>query len=359
MLINTSAVASSLPGRIGLPESTVPVEARPSDDRPLVRIAAVGDVGTGEADEIAVANRMADIGDHDPFDGLVLLGDNVYPDGDPSRLGAAVFEPFGRVLNAGANLLPVLGNHDEPFAEEQVTALGMPGRWYASTVGDVLFVGLDSTDAENPAQLAWLDATLATNSTRWVIAAMHHPPFSAGVHGSNEDTRDSFVPLFERYGVDLVLAGHDHDYQRSVPIGGITYVVSGAGSKVRATGSASFTAASAAVLHFVDIGVWSDRLEVTAISFEGAFDRVVISGNQEPGVSSASFATGGIFEDEPSTGVRMAGIGAAFWAVVLCAGWLLPKTSLGRAGRVLVVASTASMLTVLGGIGLITISVLL
>lgn len=76
-------------------------------------------------------------------------------------------------------------------------------------------------------------------------------------------------------------------------------------------------------------------------------------------MSSASFATGGIFEDEPSTGVRMAGIGAAFWAVVLCAGWLLPKTSLGRAGRVLVVASTASMLTVLGGIGLITISVLL
>ena len=268
-LVGTTAVSAAMPGRVGAPDVTIPLAHRVDANEPLYRIAALGDVGTGAADEYAVASQVAAVGEADPFDALVLLGDNVYPDGNPARLNATVFTPFGPVLESGAALLPVIGNHDQNYADEQVAALGMPGQWYATRLGDVLFIGLDSNLPEDPVQLAWLQSTLTESSAQWIIAAMHHPPFSAGVHGSDEDTRDTFVPLFEKYGVDLVLAGHDHDYQRSIAVGGVTYVVSGAGAKVRSTGSADFTAASAAVLHFVEIGIWEDRLELTAISLDG------------------------------------------------------------------------------------------
>lgn len=356
-LFGTTAVSAALPGGVGPPEATLPIAERTIAEQPLVRFAVLGDVGTGEADEIAMAGRVASLGAADPFDVLLLLGDNVYPDGNPARLGATVFGPFGSVLDAGAELLPVLGNHDAGYAIEQVAALGMPGRWYAREIGEVLFLGLDSTDAENPAQLRWLENTLATSRARWIIAAMHHPPFSAGLHGSDEDTRESFVPLFERYEVDLVLAGHDHDYQRSVPIGGITYVVSGGGAKVRPTGSAAFTAASAAVLHFVEVAVWADRMELTAISLDGTFDHAVLNGDAPISVTAASFPAGDVFGDgETTTGARLAGIGAIVWIIAVGIGWAMPRTALGRTGKLLVIASTASMLTMFAGIGLATAS---
>ena len=356
-LFSTSAVSAAMPGRIGAPAITTPVPSRTVADQPVHRLAVLGDVGTGEMDELRVAARVADLGASDPFDALVLLGDNVYPDGNPQRLDSTVFGPFQPVLDGGANLLAVLGNHDEGYAAEQVAALRMPGRWYAVEIGDVLFVGLDSTDAENPGQLTWLENTLASSTSRWVIAAMHHPPFSAGVHGSDEETREAFVPLFERYDVDLVLAGHDHDYQRSVPIGDITYVVSGAGSKVRQTGSADFTATSAAVLHFVEIAVWQDRLEISAISLDGTFDHFVIDGSRSSNVTAANFPTGGFLSgDETATGVRLAGIGVVLWLTVMAAAWVLPRAASGRHGRAFVVVSTASMLTITSGIGLVTIS---
>jgi hypothetical protein len=72
--------------------------------------------------------------------------------------------------------------------------------------------------------------------------------------------------VFERYGVQLVLSGHDHDYQRSRPIEGITYVVSGAASGTRRTGEETFTAVSWSWLHFVELGVFPDRLVVRSVS---------------------------------------------------------------------------------------------
>ena len=78
--------------------------------------------------------------------------------------------------------------------------------------------------------------------------------------------RDAFAPLFERYGVQLVLSGHDHDYQRSEPINGVTYVVSGAAAGTRRTGEADFTAVSFSWHHFVDIDVFADRLVLRAVN---------------------------------------------------------------------------------------------
>jgi hypothetical protein len=95
--------------------------------------------------------------------------------------------------------------------------LDMPGRWYAVRRGDMLGIALDSTDPGNPEQLAWLEETLANTDAKWKLAALHHPPYSSGFHGSNAATREAFVPLFERYGVQIVFSGHEHDYQRTDP----------------------------------------------------------------------------------------------------------------------------------------------
>jgi 3',5'-cyclic AMP phosphodiesterase CpdA len=202
---------------------------------------------------------------------LVLLGDNAYPNGDPARLRTTVFDPFHEVLDAGSELLAVLGNHDvrDGNAERQVEALGVPGRWYARHIGPVLVVALDSTDPGDPEQKRWLERTLASASEPWRIVALHHPPYSAGRHGSSRDVRAAFEDLFRRHGVQLVLAGHDHDYQRSVPIDGITYVVSGGAATLRPTGREDFTAVSWSDYHFLDVAIWADRLQLRAVGQDG------------------------------------------------------------------------------------------
>jgi 3',5'-cyclic AMP phosphodiesterase CpdA len=239
------------------------VEAyRPLEPAAPLRIAVIGDAGDSGKRLSANAAAMAEVDSIQPFDDLLLLGDNVYPDGDPARLGATVFEPFAPLLDRGVGLLAVLGNHDVigDHGDDQMAALGMEGRWWSRRLGDVLLVGLDSNRVDDPEQRAWLEETLAATDAPWRIVAVHHPPYSAGYQGSNERVRRVFGPLFERYGVQLVLSGHDHDYQRSHPIRGVTYVVAGAGSGTRRTGEAEFTANSFAWLHFVEVSVWPDRL---------------------------------------------------------------------------------------------------
>jgi len=353
----TTAVSAALTGSVGPPAVTTPIAMRSLEAQPSVRLAAVGDVGTGSAEEWKVASQVASVAGSDPFDALILLGDNVYPDGNAERLEATVFEPFAPVLEAGTDLLAVLGNHDEGYAAEQVQALGMHGRWYSTQIDSVLFIGLDSTDTDNPEQSAWLERTLGEATADWIIVGLHHPPFSAGTHGSDEDARDVFVPVFERYGVDVVLAGHDHDYQRSVPIGGVTYVVSGAGAKVRDTGTADFTVTSAAVLHFVEIAVWDDRLEMTAIGLNGSFDHSVVRADAINENSAADFPIPGglFFDDDTSMGARLAAVGAALWIIVMVAAWVAPRVAAMRAERVLVVSSTASMLSIITGIGMVAV----
>jgi hypothetical protein len=106
---------------------------------------------------------------------------------------------------------------------------------------------------------------LSTTDATWKIASLHPPPYSAGRHGSSTSVRAAFEPLFDEYGVQLVLSGHDHDYQRSEPMAGTAYVVSGAAAKTRPTGQESFTAASWSMRHFLDVSIWADRLELRAI----------------------------------------------------------------------------------------------
>ena len=250
----------------GSPTHTEAYVPFPADDAPALRIAVAGDVGDSGTRLSATADAMARLVDDDPFDVLLLLGDNVYPSGDPAKLPSTVFEPFAPVLHAGAELLAILGNHDAPNGDAQVAALGMPGRWWSAQRGDVLLVGLDSNRPDDPEQLAFLEEVLRTTTATWKIVALHHPPYSAGYQGSNDRTRQAFVPLFERYGVQLVLSGHDHDYQRSKVINGVTYVVTGAAAGTRRTAKADFTEVAFSWHSYVELGVYPDRLVGRAIN---------------------------------------------------------------------------------------------
>ncbi len=271
MLYKPRQVRSYLTHWKGSPTHTEAYGPYPVAGDPLVRIAAAGDVGDSGARLDRTGAAIAKLGTPHPYDALLLLGDNVYPNGDPARLPATVFKPFGAVLGEGSKLLAILGNHDvkEGHGPAQMKALGMPGRWWSTQLGPVLLVGLDSNTPTDRTQRAWLERTLRDSTAPWKIVALHHPPYSAGYQGSSLAVRRAFRPLFERYGVQLVLSGHDHDYQRSKLLDGVTYVVSGSGAGSRRTGSDWFTARSFSWHHFTEIAVFRDQLVLRAINQEG------------------------------------------------------------------------------------------
>jgi hypothetical protein len=276
-LVYRRQIVSYVSHRKGGPSVTWPYVAH--DPPPTFHLAVVGDVGDGGDRIDATGAAAARIGEAEPYDALLLLGDNVYPNGDPSKLPDTVFEPFAGVLEGGAELLAILGNHDEGsgYGDEQLAALGMPGRHWAREFGDVLIIGLDSNEMEDPDQLRFLDETLASTDATWRIVAVHHPPYSAGYQGSSLEVRDALAPYVERGDVQLVLSGHDHDYQRSVPIDGTTFVVSGAASGTRRTGEDDFTAVAYSWHHLVDIAITDDRLVLRAVGQDGSvFDEVVL-----------------------------------------------------------------------------------
>jgi predicted phosphodiesterase len=248
--------------------------------KPAARIAVAGDVGTEDGtDRARTARAMERFDRRRPFDALLLLGDNVYPRGNPKELGERVFRPFAPVLSGRTQLLGLLGNHDvlDGNGPGQVRRLGMPGRYYVKRLGPVRLIVLDSTQPNDKRQLRWLGRALRSNAP-WTVVALHHPLYSAGHHGSSLEVRAAVGPILARHAVDLVLAGHEHDYQRTKAIGGTVHVVSGGAAWLRPTGSDRFTAHSASTLHFTEINAWKSRLMLRAIDQRGrAFDKLVLT----------------------------------------------------------------------------------
>lgn len=262
---------------VGAPAVTHPYP--PLVDQPLVRLAVAGDVGTGSEAAYATASAIDRLEARREFDALLLLGDNVYPSGNPGQVQAKVLDPFASVLDGPTLLVAALGNHDVETGdgEPELRALGLPGRWYVERFGPAEVVVVDSTRASDPAQLTWLEEALASSNAPWTIVIQHHPPYSAGYHGSDGASRASLVPVYERHAVDLVLSGHDHDYQRTGLIGGVTYLVSGGAAKLRPTARADFTMAAASTHHFVELAAYADRLDARAVDHDGrVFDQFTL-----------------------------------------------------------------------------------
>jgi hypothetical protein len=169
-----------------------------------------------------------------PYEFVLMLGDNLYGGESPKDFEKKFELPYKALLDGGVKFYAALGNHDTPN-QRFYKAFGMNGeRYYTFKPKDgARFFALDSNYMDND-QLKWLEKELAASGAEWKIAFFHHPLYSSGgTHGSDLALRDQLEPLFLKYGVDLVLSGHEHFYERIKPQKGINYFISGGAGKVR------------------------------------------------------------------------------------------------------------------------------
>ncbi len=211
-----------------------------------VKFAVIGDAGTGGSAQQRIANRLTASRTSFPFAFTVMLGDNIYGTERPDDYADKFERPYKPLLDEGVKFYAALGNHDDPN-QRYYKLFNMSGERYYSFKpehGSVRFFALDSNYMDQ-AQLAWLDKELSASQSDWKICFFHHPLYSSGEkHGSDVVLRDQLEPLFLKHGVDLVLTGHEHFYERLKPQKGIHYVIAGSSAKLRKgnIGSSGITA---------------------------------------------------------------------------------------------------------------------
>ena len=255
----------------------------PGDSK--TRFAVVGDFGTGESDEFAVAAQMLEAHRKLALDLVLAVGDNIYPNGSSRYFVKHFEEPFEGLLKEHVKFYAVLGNHDvEEGRKDQLNypLFNMGGsNYYMIGRGNGLvdFFMLDST-AFDAGQATWIENALRTSRAIWKIAAMHHPMYSSGKkHGSEVKLRSVLEPLFTRYHVQVVFAGHDHVYERTKPQQDIQYFVTGAGGKMR-RGDINMKSPLRAVSYDQDNSFMLIEVDETEMSFKSIREKgeVVDSG---------------------------------------------------------------------------------
>jgi acid phosphatase type 7 len=256
--------------------------APPANAPSTVRFVAFGDSGDGGFLQGSLREQMRTV----PFDLALLLGDIAYEDGARAELETNFFGVY-QALARSFPVYPVAGNHD--YATEAAAPLreffvlpengGAEGRerWYSFDRGPVHFVGLD-TERIGPAQAAWLDADLGATHRPWTVVFAHRPPFSSGYHGNDLAFQVSFLPVLRRHQPALVLAGHDHHYERFAPLDGTRYLVSGGGGReTRDVDWSERTEFAEPVIHFLYITADPEQLAVHAIDGTGReFDSLLL-----------------------------------------------------------------------------------
>ena len=214
--------------------------APPQGDSADTRIWVIGDSGTANQDARNVRDAFKAYTASGPADLWLMLGDNAYNDGTDAEYQAAVFDTYPEILRQ-LPLWSTLGNHDGHSADSgtqtgpyyDIFTLPTNGEagglssgteaYYSFDYANIHFICLDSYDTSRSptgAMMTWLESDLATNTQPWVIAFWHHPPYTKGSHNSDTegqliDMRQNALPILEAWGVDLVLSGHSHSYERS------------------------------------------------------------------------------------------------------------------------------------------------
>jgi hypothetical protein len=198
-----------------------------------VRFAVIGDTGTGSKQQYQVGDVMVQSRTQFPFEFVLLLGDNMYGGETPIDFEKKFSDVYKPLLDAKVKFYASLGNHDLAVQANYVH-FNMDGKeYYRFKRGNVAFYSLNSNYMDKK-QVQWLERELAADTSEWKICFFHHPPYSsAKKHGSDDSLRDVVEPIFVKHGVNVVLTGHDHVYERIKPQKGIYYFVSGAGGKLR------------------------------------------------------------------------------------------------------------------------------
>jgi len=220
----------------------------PGTAKPM-RIWAIGDSGTANANAAAVRDAYLAFAATRPADLWLMLGDNAYDSGADLEYQRAVFDMYPSIL-ARTVLWPAFGNHDDgsassssqsgvyyrlftlPRAGEAGGLASGTEAYYSFDYGNLHCICLDSQGSDRSAagaMMTWLANDLAATTAEWILAFWHHPPYTKGSHDSDDladssgrmaDMREAALPLLEAGGVDLVLAGHSHVYERSFLLGG-------------------------------------------------------------------------------------------------------------------------------------------
>ncbi|MFQ5641182.1 MAG: choice-of-anchor D domain-containing protein, partial [bacterium] len=209
------------------------------------RIWILGDSGTKNNNARAVRDAYYQFTQDRDTDLWLMLGDNAYSSGTDAEYQAAVFDMYPQMLRKSV-LWATLGNHDRrtlstpgPYPYYEIFTLpkngeagGLPSgaeAYYSFDYGNIHFICLNSATSslrkpQSP-MWVWLAEDLASNDKDWTIAFWHHPPYSKGTHDSDVSKqsimmRQLALPILEEGGVDLVLSGHSHTYERSFLIDG-------------------------------------------------------------------------------------------------------------------------------------------
>jgi 3',5'-cyclic AMP phosphodiesterase CpdA len=193
-------------------------------------------------------------------------------------------KPYQELLANKVPFFAVLGNHDirTRNGEGQVAypAFGMGGRWYNLRRGPVEFFMLDTNvNAAWQHQLPWLKGALARSTAPWKVVVGHHPLYSAGFYGDDEAGIARLTPLFKRYGVQLYINGHEHNYERTRRINGTTYLtVGGGGAYLRPVLPNGNTAYATSQYSFAGLKFEPKKLRFEGWNAEGQrIDQAVLS----------------------------------------------------------------------------------
>ncbi len=275
--------ACRITGPDGRHVTRVHFRTAPADDAPLL-FTVVGDSGHGGPVAKALARRIRAA--HPAF--LIHVGDFAYGHGSLEEMNDRFFPPYRDTLR-WVPLYPTPGNHDlfhrsvyralfAPIAHERPgDSLRYHFRW-----GPAAFVALDSPDGAAGAP-GLADDLAAGGPAPWRIVFLHEPLYTAGHKRVVPGLRAALEPVVEAAGVDLVLAGHQHFYERSlpscefVPSARVMHVTSGGGSDTQLDPvrvHPNFPRALSTP-HVLRVRVWPDRFEIRAVGPDGhTLDRV-------------------------------------------------------------------------------------
>lgn len=243
-----------------------------------IHILVVGDTGAGTTAQAQIASLLLA---HQKASGsttFIHLGDLIYPRGDFTRTGNALYTKYYQPLeDAGMKLYPVLGNHDvvDGFNPKALDFYQIPNRYYQFSLSKgkttIDCFGIDTNIFNDTAQQQWLNQALKQSQAQWKIVYGHHPMVSSGQHGDNATLNKYLKPLLAKYQVDLYLAGHEHDYERFNPINGTVHIVSGGGGAYlrKFKRQALQSAARISTHHFLHLMVNQDTLAGKAIDHTG------------------------------------------------------------------------------------------
>lgn len=289
-----------------------------------------GDSGADSPEQISLIQLMAA---EPAVTKVIHLGDIAYDSGTYAQFEANYFALYAPLMSR----LPFFttpGNHDyetgnaAPYlAGSAAPVSNVPaedlGRYYSFDWGDAHFVSVDSNlmlTAAESRMLGWLDSDLGATGKFWKIVFLHHPPYPTGTHLGDPicaEVQRSVTSIMERHGVQLVLSGHEHGYERTFPLVGgqpvdsgqsTTYVIAGGGGQfMEQVGSLPQTAFSVAAFNYLRVDVDGPQLALRATGLSGnTIDTVTLApppvitpggvvniGDYTPAIASGSLA--GVF----------------------------------------------------------------